>query len=69
MKRLLILLFFLPVLFACSKEELFEEGQEIVLNMSVDMCDFQSATTRAMGDNVSGTPTPTLWLVDRKSVV
>ena len=61
MKRLLILLFFLPVLFACSKEELFEEGQEIVLNMSVDMGDLQSATTRAMGDNVTGTPT--LWLV------
>lgn len=61
MKRLLIILFFLPVLFACSKEELFEEGQEIVLNMSVDMGDLQSAATRAMGDNVSGTPA--LWLV------
>ena len=61
MKRLFILLFFLPVLFACSKEELFEEGQEIVLNMSVDMGDLQSATTRTMGDNVEGTPA--LWLV------
>ena len=49
------------MLFACSKEELFEEGQEIVLNMSVDMGDLQSAATRAMGDNVTGTPA--LWLV------
>ena len=61
MKRLFILLFFLPMLFACSKEELFEEGQEVVLNLSVDMGDLQSATTRNMGDNVEGTPA--LWLV------
>ena len=61
MKRLLIILFCLPMLFACSKEELFEEGQEVVLNMSVDMGDLQSAATRAMGDNVTGTPA--LWLV------
>lgn len=60
MKRLLILLFFLPMLFACSKEEPFEEGQEVVLNLSVDMGDMQSAATRAIGDNVQGTPA--LWL-------
>ncbi len=60
MKRLLIILFCLPLLFACQKEEIFEEGQEVVLNLSVDMGDMQSAATRAMGDNVEGTPA--LWL-------
>lgn len=60
MKRLLIILFCLPLLFACQKEEIFEEGQEVVLNLSVDMGDMQSATTRAMDDNVEGTPA--LWL-------
>jgi hypothetical protein len=61
MKRLLIILFCLPLLFACQKDEPFEEGQEVVLNLSVDMGDMQSAATRAMGDNVEGTPA--LWLV------
>ena len=61
MKRLLIILFCLPLLFACQKDEPFEEGQEVVLNLSVDMGDLQSATTRTMGDNVEGTPA--LWLV------
>lgn len=60
MKRLLIILFCLPLLFACQKDEPFEEGQEVVLNLSVDMGDMQSAATRAMGDNVEGTPA--LWL-------
>ena len=60
MKRLLIILFCLPLLFACQKEEIFEEGQEVVLNLSVDMGDMQSVATRAMGDNVEGTPA--LWL-------
>ncbi len=60
MKRLLIILFCLPLLFACQKDEPFEEGQEVVLNLSVDMGDMQSAATRAMGDNVQGTPA--LWL-------
>ena len=60
MKRLLIILFCLPLLFACQKEEIFEEGQEIVLKFSVDVGNLQSAT-RAMGDNVEGTPA--LWLV------
>ena len=61
MKRLLIILFCLPLLFACQKEEIFEEGQEVVLNLSVDMGDMQSVATRAMDDNVQGTPA--LWLV------
>ena len=60
MKRLLILLFFLPVLFACSKEELFEEGQEVVLNFSVDMGEMQSAT-RAFADDANRSSD--LWLV------
>jgi hypothetical protein len=60
MKRLLIILFCLPLLFACQKDEPFEEGQEIVLNFSVDMGEMQSAATRAMGDNV--VDTPALWL-------
>ncbi len=60
MKRLLIILFCLPLLFACQKDEPFEEGQEVVLNLSVDMGDMQSAATRAMDDNVEGTPA--LWL-------
>ncbi len=44
MKRLLIILFCLPLLFACQKDELFEEGQEIVLKFSVDVGNLQSAT-------------------------
>lgn len=60
MKRLLIILFCLPLLFACQKEDIFEEGQEVVLNLSVDMGDMQSAATRAMGVDVEGTPA--LWL-------
>ena len=61
MKRLLILLFFLPVLFACSKEELFEEGQEVVLNFSVDMGEMQSVT-RAFADDADRKNSD-LWLV------
>lgn len=60
MKRLLILLFFLPVLFACQKDEPFEEGQEIVLNFSVDMGEMQSVT-RAFADDANRSSD--LWLV------
>ena len=61
MKRLLIILLCLPLIFACTKEEPFVEGEEIVLNMSVNADGIQSIATRAMGDNVIGDPV--LWLV------
>ena len=61
MKRLLIILLCLPLIFACKREEPFVEGEEIVLDMSVITDDVQSIATRAMGDNVAGTPA--LWLV------
>lgn len=61
MKRLLIILLCLPLIFACTKEEPFVEGEEIVLNMSVCTDGIQTIATRAMGDNVVGTPA--LWLV------
>ena len=61
MKRLLIILLCLPLIFACTKEEPFVEGEEIVLNMSVCADGIQTIATRAMGDNVVGTPA--LWLV------
>lgn len=61
MKRLLIILLCLPLIFACKREEPFVEGEEIVLDMSVITDDVQSIATRAMGDNVVGTPA--LWLV------
>lgn len=61
MKRLLIILLCLPLIFACTKEEPFVEGEEIVLNMSVNTDGIQSIATRAMGDNVIGDPV--LWLV------
>ena len=60
MKRLLIILFCLPLLFACQKDELFEEGQEIVLNFSVDLGDMQSVT-RAFADDANRSRD--LWLV------
>ena len=61
MKRLLIILLCLPLIFACKREEPFVEGEEIVLDMSVITDDVQSIATRAMGDNVIGDPV--LWLV------
>lgn len=61
MKRLLIILLCLPLIFACTKEEPFVEGEELVLNMSVCADGIQTIATRAMGDNVVGTPA--LWLV------
>ncbi len=51
----------MPLIFACTKEEPFVEGEEIVLNMSVCADGIQTIATRAMGDNVVGTPA--LWLV------
>ena len=66
MKRLLILLLCLPLIFACTKEEPFVEGEEIVLNMSVNADGIQSIATRAMGDNAMGDNVigdPVLWLV------
>ena len=60
MKRLLIILFCLPLLFACQKDEPFEEGQEIVLNFSVDMGEMQSVT-RAFADGANRSSD--LWLV------
>ncbi|MBR5825387.1 MAG: hypothetical protein IKY67_14740 [Paludibacteraceae bacterium] len=61
MKRLLIILLCLPLLFACQKDEPFEEGQEIVLNFSVDMGEMQSAT-RAFADDADRKNSD-LWLV------
>ena len=61
MKRLLIILLCLPLIFACKREEPFVDGEEIVLDMSVITDDVQSIATRAMGDNVIGDPV--LWLV------
>ena len=61
MKRILIILLCLPLIFACTKEEPFVEGEEIVLDMSVNTDDVQAFATRAMGDSVVGTPA--LWLV------
>ena len=61
MKRLLIILLCLPLIFACTTEEPFVEGEEIVLDMSVCADGIQTIATRAMGDNVDGTPA--LWLV------
>ncbi len=61
MKRLLIILLCLPLIFACTKEEPFVEGEEIVLDMSVCADGIQTIATRAMGDNV--VDTPALWLV------
>ena len=61
MKRLLIILLCLPLIFACTKEEPFVEGEEIVLDMSVNTDDVNAFATRAMGDKVDGTPA--LWLV------
>jgi hypothetical protein len=60
MKRLLIILFCLPLLFACQKDELFEEGQEIVLKFSVDVGNLQSAT-RAFAEDADRSSD--LWLV------
>ena len=60
MKRLLIILFCLPLLFACQKDEPFEEGQEIVLNFSVDMGEMQSVT-RAFANDANRSSD--LWLV------
>lgn len=61
MKRLLIILLCLPLIFACKREEPFVEGEEIVLNMSVNTDDIYSIATRAMGD--SKLDTLPLWLV------
>lgn len=61
MKRLITILLCLPLIFACTKEEPFVEGEEIVLDMSVNTDDVNAFATRAMGDNVDGTPA--LWLV------
>lgn len=61
MKRLLIILLCLPLIFACTKEEPFVEGEELVLNMSVCADGIQTIATRAMGDNV--VDTLALWLV------
>ena len=54
MKRLLIILLCLPLIFACTKEEPFVEGEEIVLDMSVNTDDVNAFATRAMGDKVDG---------------
>ena len=51
----------MPLIFACTKEELFVEGEELVLDMSVSMDDVQPIATRAMEANV--TDTLPLWLV------
>ena len=51
----------MPLLFACQKEEMFEEGQDIVLKFSVDVGNLQSAT-RTFADDADRTSS-SLWLV------